>query len=97
MKKSQHTVKVSKQLAVAKYETNFALWDACTSEGKCPKADDGGIGRDNFPAINVSWLDAHTYVAWLSAKTGKIYRLLSESEFEYAARGGTDLSQMLIQ
>jgi formylglycine-generating enzyme required for sulfatase activity len=39
--------------------------------------------------INVSWLDAHAYVAWLSAKTGKTYRLLSESEFEYAARGGT--------
>lgn len=87
--KPQHKVKISKPLAVAKFETSFALWDACTAEGKCPKADDGGIGRGNFPVINVSWLDAHAYVAWLSAKTGKTYRLLSESEFEYAARGGT--------
>ena len=39
--------------------------------------------------INVSWHDAKAYVAWLSAKTGKAYRLLSETEREYMTRAGT--------
>jgi formylglycine-generating enzyme required for sulfatase activity len=39
--------------------------------------------------INVSWNDAKEYVAWLSAKTGKAYRLLSEAEREYVTRAGT--------
>ena len=41
------------------------------------------------PAACVSWEDAQAYVHWLSRKTGASYRLLSESEWEYAARGGT--------
>ena len=38
--------------------------------------------------INVTWEEARIYVAWLSKMTGKTYRLLSEAEYEYAARGG---------
>lgn len=87
--KPLHAVRISKPFAVAKTETTFAQWDACTADGKCVKADDTGIGRNAYPAINVSWNDANAYAAWLSAKTRKSYRLLSEAEFEYAARGGT--------
>lgn len=43
----------------------------------------------NDPVVCVSWDDAQAYIAWLSQKTGHAYRLLSESEYEYAARAGT--------
>ncbi len=44
---------------------------------------------DRYPIVGVSWDDAKAYAAWLSNKTGKEYRLLSEAEREYVARAGT--------
>ena len=51
---------------------------------------DSGWGRGRRPVIDVTWDDAQTYVAWLSKITGKPYRLLTEAEYEYAARAGTE-------
>jgi formylglycine-generating enzyme required for sulfatase activity len=47
----------------------------------------GYVQRPDHPAVCVNWNDARAYVEWLSAQTGKRYRLLSEAEWEYAARG----------
>lgn len=86
----QHTVTVAKAFAVSEFELTFANWDACAADGGCDaNISDGGFGRAAQPVINVTWDDARRYAAWLSAITGKPYRLLSEAEYEYTARAGS--------
>jgi formylglycine-generating enzyme required for sulfatase activity len=86
----QHEVTIAKPFAAAKFALTFDEWDACAARGACrPNVTDSGWGRGRRPAINVSWDDAQTYVKWLSSITGKAYRLLSEAEYEYAARAGS--------
>jgi len=86
-----HEVTIAKPFAVGKFELTFDDLDACAAHGDCAQhVSDSGWGRDRRPAINVNWNDAQTYVKWLSRITGKPYRLLSEAEYEYAARAGTE-------
>ena len=77
--------------AAGAYEVTFAEWDACVAANGCDSyvPDDAGWGRGNRPAITISWDHARSYVDWLSRRTDQRYRLLTESEWEYAARADT--------
>jgi formylglycine-generating enzyme required for sulfatase activity len=88
---AQHRVTIAAPFAVSKFEITFEEWAACVKGGGCGgyRPPDQGWGRGKRPVINLSWVNAKDYVQWLSHKTGKPYRLLSEAEWEYAARAGT--------
>jgi formylglycine-generating enzyme required for sulfatase activity len=85
-----HKVAIKKDFAIGRREVTFAEWDRCVATGGCKyNPPDPSWGRGNEPVTNVSWDDAKEFVAWLSKTTGKAYRLPSEAEWEYAARGGS--------
>jgi len=83
------TVEIRRSFAVSVTEITFAQWDACVAYGPCrSNVFAGEWGRGEQPVIHVSWEDAQVYVRWISALTRRRYRLLSEAEWEFAARGG---------
>ena len=81
-------VTVAKPFAIGKYEVTVRQWKACVDAGSCSRIGDLEVGDQERPMQNVSWADATAYVSWLSQETGYTYRLPSEAEWEYAARGG---------
>ncbi|WP_425404028.1 formylglycine-generating enzyme family protein [Hwanghaeella sp.] len=77
--------------AIARTETTYAQWMMCVADGGCtPPRHTRGWDQPDRPVIYVDYHQVQAYLAWLSEKTGRAYRLPTEEEWEFAAHGGAN-------
>ncbi|AMW82599.1 formylglycine-generating enzyme family protein [Pseudomonas yamanorum] len=97
-----HTVTFARPLAMGRFQILASEWETYvrqsgnrTPDGDANDGSDCKAGKPGYPqgarqpAVCMGWDDVQQYVAWLSKKTGKHYRLQSEAEREYGARAGS--------
>ena len=84
----QHNRRIG-AFAMAQTPTQFTAYQAYCRAADLPSPDENGWSDGEQPVINVSWLDAQGYAAWLRLVTGERWRLPSEAEWEYACRAGS--------
>jgi formylglycine-generating enzyme required for sulfatase activity len=87
--KPAHQVGIDAPFAIGRYEVTVQEWNACVAAGGCQKVETPANTPPNAPMRDVSWDDAQQYAKWLGTVSGKPYRLPTEAEWEFAARGGT--------
>jgi formylglycine-generating enzyme required for sulfatase activity len=75
-----------KSFAIGQHPVSVREWNECAAAKACGFV---AAGNEDSSVTNISWNDAKRFVGWLARATGKAYRLPSEAEWEYAARGGT--------
>lgn len=88
--KPQHFVSINQTFNLTISEVTFNDYERFCIESGHPFPDDSGWGRGTRPVINVSWHDAQAYAKWLTEQSGLVYRLPTESEWEWAAGAGTN-------
>ena len=80
--KPAHQVTLTNDYYIGKYEVTQALWEAVMGYNH------SNFKGDNLPVERVSWKDCQKFINKLNSITGKKFRLPTEAEWEYAARGG---------
>jgi len=73
--------------AIGRFPVTIGEWRQCVADKACSYEP---TGDDRSPARNLSWNDTQQYITWLSKVAQHPYRLPTEAEWEYAARGGTN-------
>lgn len=87
---TEHGVRVE-SFRIARCPVTNAEYRSYLKHHQAPRPshiDTPGFDRDDQPVVGISWLDAKAYCDWLSSECGTIIRLPSDTQWEYAARGG---------
>lgn len=91
LEKPRHYVKIDNPVFLMTTEVTFDDYNQFCRDTGHPVPDDFSWGHGQRPVMNVTWQDAIDYAEWLTVQTGILYRLPFETEWEWAAKSGSDI------